>query len=77
MKSERWKRIEEIYDAVLERTPAQRDAFLAQACGGDDLLRRDVEKLIAAHDNAGSFLGSPRGKRHRARCSRPGREKIR
>jgi hypothetical protein len=48
MKSERWKRIEEIYDA-----------FLAQACGGDDLLRRDVEKLIAAHDNAGSFLGSP------------------
>jgi serine/threonine protein kinase len=59
MTSSRWKRIEEIYDAALEHAPVQRDDFLAHACGGDDSLRRDVEQLIAAHDTAGDFLGSP------------------
>jgi serine/threonine protein kinase/Tol biopolymer transport system component len=59
MTSDRWKRIEQIYDAALEHAAGQRDDFLAHACGGDDSLRRDVEKLIAAHDKAGDFLGSP------------------
>src|SRR4051794_10976919 len=36
-----------------------RAAFLADACGEDDALRRRVEQLVAAHFRAGSFLESP------------------
>ena len=36
----RWQRIERIYDAVLERDEDERDAFLAEACGDDEALRR-------------------------------------
>ena len=59
MTSARWRRIEEIYEAALERVPVERDAFLASACGEDEQLRRDVERLIAANDQAGDFLASP------------------
>jgi WD40 repeat protein/serine/threonine protein kinase len=34
----------------------QRAAFLAQACGADSALRREVEELIQAHAAAGKFL---------------------
>jgi len=40
----------EVFSAALER-PAdpERDAFVVQACAGDDDLRRAVETLIARH----------------------------
>ena len=44
---ERWRQIEEIYQSAAERTPEERDAFLAVACGGDEELRREVESLLA------------------------------
>ena len=37
----------------------ERAAFIAQACGSDDELRRRVERLIDAHFQAGNFLESP------------------
>jgi eukaryotic-like serine/threonine-protein kinase len=58
MTSERWGRIEQIYNAALLRAPSERALFLEQACGGDDGLRRDVERLLTANDQAGSFLAS-------------------
>ena len=48
---ERWRRVAELYESVLERDPADREAFLTGAAGGDDGLRREVESLIA-HDGA-------------------------
>jgi len=36
-----------------------RDAFLDQACGGDQNLRHKVEALLKAHDRIGSFLEEP------------------
>jgi eukaryotic-like serine/threonine-protein kinase len=59
MTPERWRRIEEIYEAAQQRTPEKRAAFLAAACGDDEPLRREVERLIAANDQAGNFLASP------------------
>ena len=59
MISERWRRIEQIYEAALLRPAEERAAFLASTCQGDDTLRRDVERLIAANDHAGEFLDSP------------------
>ena len=43
----RWRRVEEIYQAAVERKPEERAAFLAVACGGDEDLRREVESLLA------------------------------
>jgi serine/threonine protein kinase len=54
----RWKEIDEIFAATLERDPAERQAFLAQACGDDALLRNEVESLIA-HIVPGYLAGGP------------------
>jgi non-specific serine/threonine protein kinase len=44
---DRWKRIEELRHAALERDPAVRGAFLDGACGADAELRREVESRLA------------------------------
>jgi serine/threonine protein kinase len=43
-------------DALEKRDPGERAAYLAEACGGDEALRRRVEALLALHDEAGDFL---------------------
>jgi eukaryotic-like serine/threonine-protein kinase len=58
MTSERWERMKQILEDVLKLAPERRAAFLDSACGGDADLRREVESLIASHEEAGSgFLG--------------------
>jgi eukaryotic-like serine/threonine-protein kinase len=60
MSPERVQRIEELYHAALERESAHRPAFLAQACGDDEALLKEVSSLVSAHERAGNFLeGSP------------------
>ena len=59
MDAKRWGQIKEIYDRALDLRDEEREGFLAEACGGDDDLRREVESLLAAHDDAGTFLQSP------------------
>jgi serine/threonine-protein kinase len=59
MKPELWQQINRLYHSALEREPNQRTAFLDQACAGDESLRREVEGLIVANDQAGSFIESP------------------
>src|SRR5215470_13487524 len=59
MKTERWLQIERLYHELLERSADQRTAFLAEACADDAALRRDVESLLKAHDEAGAFLVAP------------------
>jgi eukaryotic-like serine/threonine-protein kinase len=49
----RWKQIEELHKAALEQEPAQRTAFLTQACQGDDGLRQAVESLLAQYNRGG------------------------
>ncbi len=46
-------------EAVEMTEPAARAAYLAGACGGDELLRREVEALLRAHEIAGKFLVAP------------------
>ena len=59
MKPERWQQLDELFDAALARTPGERAAFLDEACAGDESLRKQVEALLAAHEEAGSFIESP------------------
>lgn len=51
--AERWGRVEALLDAALTLEPAERAAYLATACAGDDALRREVGSLLAAHDRPG------------------------
>ncbi len=50
-------REQSIFTEALEKTtPAERAAYLDQACAGDPVLRERVERLLARHEEAGSFL---------------------
>jgi Tol biopolymer transport system component/predicted Ser/Thr protein kinase len=46
---ERLQQIEEIFQAALQRDPAQRDDYVRQACHGDSELQREVLTLLANH----------------------------
>src|SRR5262249_27828444 len=59
MDQKRWGQIKEIYNRALDLWDEGREDFLAEACAGDDELRREVESLLAAHANAGTFLQAP------------------
>ncbi|HEV3117030.1 MAG TPA: serine/threonine-protein kinase, partial [Gemmataceae bacterium] len=49
----------ELFEAALERAPAERTAFLESACAGDKHLRGRIEALLARHAEAESFLEKP------------------
>src|ERR1039458_4334405 len=51
-------RIKEIFAQALERkSPAEREKYLAEVCQGDPELRRELESLLRAGEQAGDFLG--------------------
>jgi Tol biopolymer transport system component/predicted Ser/Thr protein kinase len=47
---ERFQQVEEIFHQALQKEPAEREAYLQQACCGDSDLRREVVSLLATHD---------------------------
>jgi hypothetical protein len=49
---ERWQQIESLFQEALERDPAERNAWLREACQGDSDLRREVASLLANHQAA-------------------------
>ncbi len=56
MKPDRWRKVDELFEAALEREPASRAAFLDQACGSDRELRREVEKMLDFDNKAQDFI---------------------
>src|SRR5262249_48505524 len=59
MEPERWKQIDQLLEAALDRPPGERAAFLNQACAGDAALRREVESLLSSDGQARSFIEVP------------------
>src|ERR1700680_2942958 len=61
MNAERFRQIEELYHSAREHEPGQRKAFLAEACRGDEELRRKVELLLAqdVSNEGGEILDGP------------------
>jgi serine/threonine protein kinase/Flp pilus assembly protein TadD len=59
MTPERFQQIDRLLDLALEHEPAQRPAFLDNACAGDAGLRNAVESLLLSHDQASGFLAKP------------------
>jgi serine/threonine protein kinase len=47
LSSERWERIQTLFEQALERPDEVRGAFIASACGGDIALRDEVASLLA------------------------------
>ncbi|MEK7831350.1 MAG: serine/threonine-protein kinase, partial [Acidobacteriota bacterium] len=58
MDNERWRKVEEIFQTVADCEPAARTTFLADACAGDEALRREVESLLA-HEVFDTFINQP------------------
>ena len=59
MTPERWRQITEIFHAALARDRTQRDMFLTGACASDAILKREVEDLLAADEEASRFGETP------------------
>jgi serine/threonine-protein kinase len=55
----RLETVEEIFHAALDCAPDQLSAFLEKKCAGDESLRSQVEQLLAAHQQRGSFIEGP------------------
>ena len=53
--SENWAAVKELFNAALERDPTSRAAFLRDRCADTKVLA-EVERLLAEHEEAGSFL---------------------
>jgi non-specific serine/threonine protein kinase/serine/threonine-protein kinase len=51
--------VKEIFGKALELAPAERAAYLEQACGGNAELLAEVQGLLKALDAAGPFLNRP------------------
>ncbi len=56
MDDQAWMRIQSILEKALELPPDAAEAFVADACAGDDALRHEIEALIAADRSAPGFL---------------------
>jgi serine/threonine-protein kinase len=56
MKPDRWRKVDELFEAALEHGPERRAAFLDEVCGGDKELRREVEKMLDFDNRAQDFI---------------------
>ena len=59
MRPEFWRQLEELFHTAMEQPPERRRAFVDEACGRDDELRRELELLISNDEQAVSFLEIP------------------
>jgi serine/threonine protein kinase/tetratricopeptide (TPR) repeat protein len=51
---ERWQRAKQVLDEAIAVESGERASVLDRACDGDPELRREVESLLSAHEQAGS-----------------------
>ena len=54
-----WAAVKRIVGDALDLPDAERGAFTIRACGDDAALRREVETLLAAHQETSAFLETP------------------
>ena len=59
MDSHRWKQVDNVLQSTLDCEPDERDAFLRNACTGDEALEREVRSLLTLELRAERFLERP------------------
>ena len=57
--TDNWPRLKEVFAGARALPADRRPAYLAEACGGNDALREEVESLLASDQRAKSFLEAP------------------
>jgi hypothetical protein len=55
---ENWRAVRELFEAALEKEAAQRSSFVKERCA-DPNICVEVERLLAEHEEAGTFLSTP------------------
>jgi eukaryotic-like serine/threonine-protein kinase len=56
---DRYRRIDEIFQAALELEPRERASYISQACSGDAALLKEVEYLLASDGQQWELIGTP------------------
>jgi serine/threonine protein kinase len=59
MTPDHWQRAKELFGQACERPAEQRASFLAEACLGDEELRREVSSLLESYQETGSVFDKP------------------
>jgi eukaryotic-like serine/threonine-protein kinase len=59
MSPERWQIIERLFHEASALDPNERAAYFNRECNNDPSLRTEVESLIAAHEQTGTFIDEP------------------
>ena len=59
MDNDRWNHVDQLLQSALDISAVERDAYLRNACDGDQRLEAEVRSLLAAYDRADRFLGAP------------------
>ena len=59
MKPERWQKIRRICEDALERKDGDREAYLRNACAGDDQLRAEVDSFMSGATGKDAFIETP------------------
>ncbi len=58
MPAQRWHRVKAVFQGALELAEPARSGYLDQECAPEQDLRAEVERLLAQHEGAGTFLDS-------------------
>ncbi len=59
MLPEKWQRIKRIFESAAELEPERREAFILEACAGDEEMAGELRSLLTAHESAGEFIQAP------------------
>ncbi len=54
-----WPRVKRVLEGALACDDCERQAYLAEACGADAVLRGRIDRLLAAGDRVATFLETP------------------
>lgn len=59
MTPERWQHIKGLFQEAIDRSTAERGAFVDEVCAGDEDSRNEIQSLISFHARAQEFLEVP------------------
>ena len=62
MDAERWQLLQELFAAAAEKPEQERAVYLRRACGDDEELRREVERLLAFDTTGPGPVGAAIGR---------------
>lgn len=59
MSPERYQQIKQVFARVADLSPAERPAMLDRLCAGDEVLRAEIQRVLASDHSAGKFMEKP------------------